>query len=353
MTDAEAARAAAERPVRITRAASAHPRHRLREDDAVRHLETFFGVRHPERLIRSTRIEQRAIALPPEALVEYGSVEQRNRLYQQVAPRLAARAASRTLCGVAPSSLRFVATSSCTGYSLPSLAVALSKCLGLPEDAARLPITEAGCAGGVVAIARAADHLQARREGAALAVASEVCSVSFQRHRDPDHLRSSLIFGDGAGAALLEVSDAPGFEVVDAMSVLVPDSEDVLGFELRDTGLTPILRRELVDILAPATARAASTLLDRHGLTTRDLSAVLLHPGGARILERVEDALGVERELTRWSWESLREYGNTSSAGIFDVFRRAFCDRPAPGWCLAAAFGPGVSIEFLLLSWQP
>lgn len=340
-------------PVRITSAAAAHPRRRLSGDDTSRYLQTVFGVRRPERLVRSTRIEQRALAVTPEELDAYPSIERRNRLYQRLAPPLAARASTRALCGVSRSTVRFIATSSCTGYSLPGLSVRLSTCLDLPADAARLPITEAGCAGGVVGIARAADHLLAAGDGSALAVSSEICSLAFHVKHDADLLRSALVFGDGAGAALLQAGAGPGFEIVDAMSLLVPGTEDVLGFDLRDAGLTPVLRRELVDIVAPATRRAASSLLDGHGVAIRDLSAVLVHPGGARILERLQDVLGVESERMRWSWQSLREYGNTSSAAIFDVLRRAFCDPPEPGWCLAAAFGPGVSLELLLLRWAP
>ena len=45
----------------------------------------------------------------------------------------------------------------------------------------------------------------------------------------------------------------------------------------------------------------------------------------------------------------MREFGNTSSAAIFDVIRR-YLDSPSePGPVVIAAFGPGVSVELLLV----
>ena len=57
----------------------------------------------------------------------------------------------------------------------------------------------------------------------------------------------------------------------------------------------------------------------------------------------------MEREKTRWSWDSMREFGNTSSAAIFDVIRRYNDDAVENPLALVAAFGPGVAIELLLV----
>ena len=59
--------------------------------------------------------------------------------------------------------------------------------------------------------------------------------------------------------------------------------------------------------------------------------------------------MGIDRAQTTWSWESLHDYGNASSAAIFDVLAR-YLARPAPGatWVVIAAFGPGVSVDLML-----
>ena len=241
-----------------------------------------------------------------------------------------------------------IVTSSCTGYTAPSWGVGLAEECGIPRDATRIPITEAGCAGGVVALARAVDHLRVR-EGNALVTSVELCSLAFHLGGDDGNLTSSLIFGDGAGAALLHTDAGPGLEVLDSASMLIPDSQHALGFDLTDSGFYPLLARELATLLPRPTAEAIDGLLARNGLERGDIAAWLVHPGGARILTSLEHALEVGRDQMRWSWESMREFGNTSSAAIFDVVRRYFDERVLGEYAVAAAFGPGVSIELLLL----
>jgi len=102
-------------------------------------------------------------------------------------------------------------------------------------------------------------------------------------------------------------------------------------------------------ILPPATGVAATRLLRRNGLEQGDVAAWLLHPGGAKILLGIEKQLGIERERTRWSWDAMRDHGNTSSAAIFAVLERYLGEPRPEEFAIVAAFGPGVSIEFLLV----
>jgi alkylresorcinol/alkylpyrone synthase len=160
---------------------------------------------------------------------------------------------------------------------------------------------------------------------------------------------SNLIFGDGAGAAVLESGPGSGIDVVDTASFLVPGSERRLGFDLTDAGFTAVLDRRLPDIVPGAMVHAAGELLRRHGLTPADVTAWLLHPGGARILSGIEHCLDIGRDRTGWTRESMHDHGNASSAAIFDVLARYF-ERPVPdgNWIVVGAFGPGVSIDLIL-----
>jgi predicted naringenin-chalcone synthase len=152
---------------------------------------------------------------------------------------------------------------------VPGWDVPLVQELRLSLNTARLPITQAGCAGGVLAIARAVDYVRAHPTQDALVVAAEVCSLAFHPYTEPGNLTSALIFGDGAGAALIEGSrseDTDGIELVDSLSALVPGSEDALGFALTDNGFLPLLTREIADLLPGPTRLATTNLLERHGL---------------------------------------------------------------------------------------
>lgn len=336
--------------VRITRAASAHPAFGLEQDAAAACVARLAGDdRRVSAIARATRIARRHLALTPAELLLLGAIEERNAVYRRLAPPLAREAALPVLPADV-SRIGVVASSSCTGYALPGWGARLVNDLGLRSDTARLPITEAGCAGGAVALARATDFLRARPGAAALAVACELCSLAFHAGGDEGNITASLIFADGAGAALLETGPGPGLFVVDSASVLVPASEHLLGFDLTDRGFYPVLDRRLARVLAPAAASAARGLLRRHELASDAVTAWLLHPGGPRILSGLASALQFDDRLARWSWDSLRDFGNTSSAAIFDVLARYLADEEAPpGPAVLAAFGPGVAVELLLL----
>ena len=336
--------------VRIVSAGVAHPPHRISQADAARQIGAL--ARDPRRvaaIARRTKIASRAVALPPGELATLGGIEERNRIYQGTAPGLALDAAKEALGESSREQVGCVVTSSCTGYSVPGWSVQLVEQLGLRSDTARLPITESGCAGGAVALVHAVNYLRAHVGASALTVAAELCSLSFHAGGGEGNITSTLIFGDGAGACLLQSGEGPGLRVLDSMTMLIPNTRDALGFDLTGHGFYPVLRRELVALLPPAVEAASAHLLERNGLSSGDVRAWLLHPGGARILSVIEARLGLTRDSTHWSWDSMRDHGNTSSAAIFDVIRRYLASAQEPGPAVIAAFGPGVSVELLLV----
>ena len=342
------------KPVWISSVGTAQPEHWIEQDAAARMIGN--AIRDPRRaaaIARGTLIDRRAVVLPPDAIAALGSIEERNAIYQAWAPGLAKSATEKALDCESSSTIRCVVASSCTGYMVPGWDVQLVQDMGFDPHTVRLPLTESGCAGGVVALARAAEHVRRHPNEKALAVAVELCSLAFHPKPEPGNLTATLIFADGAGAAILEAADEPvndGLEVVDSLSTLIPCSREALGFNLTDRGFYPVLTRELTEILPKPTRAAACELLRGQGLSLSDVGFWLIHPGGSRILAGLEAEMGLERAALRWSWESMREAGNMSSASIFDVLRRYREDDEAPrGWGVVIAFGPGVSLEMLLV----
>ena len=81
------------------------------------------------------------------------------------------------------------------------------------------------------------------------------------------------------------------------------------------------------------------------GFALDDFNGFLFHPGGRKLLETMEDTLGLTRDQLRHSWEVLRCYGNMSSATVLFVLEHAI-QSGACGPHLLAAFGPGFSAYF-------
>ena len=185
--------ALAVRRVLITGAATSQPALRVTQAEAAARISAAIGSeRRIEALARSTRIETRSIAVPAERIARLTTVEERNGLYQDVAPALAEAAVRRLHDWRADAD--FLVTASCTGYMVPGLDVVLAQALGLPATTSRLPITEAGCAGGVVALSRAAEFLRAHPSSSkALVAAVELCSLAFQIGRASCRERVCLV----------------------------------------------------------------------------------------------------------------------------------------------------------------
>jgi len=239
---------------------------------------------------------------------------------------------------------------SCTGVILPSLDAELIPILGLQPAVARLPITELGCGGGVAGLARALDYIRAYPDRAALVFAVELPSLTFQPDdHSVDNLVAAIVFGDGAGAAVLRASDAPtGWTVEHCGTMLVPEGAKHLGYELRDGGLRVVLSRELPQMVEANLLGAVESFLAEADTTLAEIDLVAAHPGGPGIFDAIERALSLRADALATSRQVFSEDGNASSAGIFFVLDALEKTRSS-GRVLAVAFGPGLSIELALM----
>jgi 3-oxoacyl-[acyl-carrier-protein] synthase III len=234
--------------------------------------------------------------------------------------RLGAGASSLGMIIVASGSAR-------PGFPGPAGEVAAR--LGLDSTpAVDVPMASAGSLFGMVMASQ-----MTGRFGDVLVIGAEKMSAVLEAHPlDPN---TAILFGDGAGAAL--VSSRPGrWEILD--SVLHSDGgfRDALAFDwnspLRMNGLSVILQatRKL-----PA---AIEEVLARGGVTAGDVSAFLLHQANQNLLMRVAKSLGVVSERV---YSNVGRYGNTSSASLLIAAAEWSRENPAPGPAVFSAFGAG------------
>jgi len=99
-------------------------------------------------------------------------------------------------------------------------------------------------------------------------------------------------------------------------------------------------------------ADKVDSFLAEHGLTKDDIDTWICHPGGPKVLDAIERAVGLPPEAVRHSRESMRDNGNFSSASVLDVLHRTLATSPEEGSLgVMLAMGPGFSFELLLLAW--
>jgi predicted naringenin-chalcone synthase len=332
----------------ILSVATAIPEHRLDPADALRHLRSFFPQLEKLEEAEAT-LGTRYTCEPVEQLLRPRNLDELRDSYTHHARRLATSAACKALqkSGLSGADIDLIITVSCTGYLVPSLDVHMADELGLRPDAVRLPITELGCSAGAAAISAAHRHLVAYPEQKVLVVAVEITSLNFHPADESlDNLTASLVFGDGAGAAVLGQGD--GLQVVGAASYLIPRTAHLLGFDLRDTGFHVVLDRRLPRILE----RELRPVVDRF-LATSDLREprfYAVHAAGPRIFDTIQSALALPAHALDASRQVFAEVGNTSSSAIFFTLEKLLAEE---GHGLGIGIGPGVSLELMHLARNP
>jgi alkylresorcinol/alkylpyrone synthase len=308
-------------------------------------------------------VHSRASVLPIEEVFHPGDFETQNRRFVDIARSAGTDLARRALAaaGADAREVDLVVSISCTGFMIPALEAFVADALGMGPRLARLPITESGCAGGVVGLARAADYLTAHPDRLALVVAVELSSLTFQRwDRSPTNVVSAAIFGDGGAAAVLAGRDHPRaregglVRIVDSEGFFFPGTTHLMGFSLRNQGLQIVLDPSLAPFLDREVRRAVEGFLGPRSLCREDISRWILHPGGRRVIEVMSRRLGLEAGDLAPTETVLAEHGNMSSVTVLFVLDEILRHhKPRPGERgLLGAFGPGFAAEFALLEFS-
>ena len=205
-------------------------------------------------------------------------------------------------------------------------------------------------------ITRASDYLRAFPGEAVVLLSVELCSLTLQR-RDlsiPNIIATGL-FGDGAAAVAIVGAErtASGPRVVASRSIFYRDTERVMGWDITADGFSVVLSAEIPHLVKREMRRDVDSFLSSRGLTLGDIEVFVCHPGGPKILEAFQEALGVPEEALSLTWDTLRRVGNLSSASVLLVLDDTLKTKsPAPGaYGLLMAMGPGFCSELVLLQW--
>lgn len=313
-----------------------------------------------ERLLRAfdnTGIETRALCKPVEWYAEPHSFTEKNDTYLEQALPLGERAGRAALAqsGLDASQIRGIVFVSTTGIATPSLDARLALALGLPADVARMPLWGLGCAGGAAGLARARD-LSVALDGPVLIVVCELCSLTFVHgDRSKANFIATALFGDGAAAAVI-VPKAPAsgqtFELLAHHAQLIPDSEDVMGWDVVPEGLAVRFARSIPGIVREVVPSFVADLAAKQEVSPAEFRHLVLHPGGAKVVDAYESALadvvadvGQGVALAR---AVLRDMGNLSSVTVLaalDRFRASHAGSGELGFIMG--LGPGFCAEAL------
>ncbi|RNE64114.1 type III polyketide synthase [Cryobacterium tepidiphilum] len=331
------------------------------------------------------------------------STRVRNELYITEATKLYVEAGRRALeaCpGVTAADITHVVTVSCTGFYAPGPDYMLVRELGLAPSTQRYHLGFMGCYASMPALRTAKQFVQADPDAVVLVVSAELCSLHLRTSSDPETIVASSLFGDGAAAGIVSARPPQPGETaltLDGFQTLItPVGEGDMAWKIGDEGfemilstyvphiidehiesaLAPLLAAdaELQELVSPdgalrrgaGAAAGAEQALPGGPVPAREAASVAvlappldraiahwaIHPGGRSILDKTEAKLGLSEEQLRPSRETLRRYGNMSSATILFVLKEILENpsaQDAERVC-AMAFGPGLTVESGLMS---
>lgn len=283
---------------------------------------------------------------------------ERNELYVQSAVKMSAACSEKCLniAGLKPRDIHHIIFVSSTGLSTPSIDARLFNILKFDSHIRRTPIWGLGCAGGAAGLSRALEYTTAMPGHAVLLIAIELCGLTFQKD---DYSKSNLIgtslFSDGSAAAIVVGDEHPfsklkGINLLNSLSTIYDDSLDVMGWEVKDSGLKVIFSKDIPTIVHNCVKQSIEELAAKNGIELSDIKYFVTHPGGLKVINAYERALGLPEDALRFSRKVLREHGNMSSPSVLYVLKEFLHNREygPDEYGIISALGPGFSSELIL-----
>ncbi len=339
---------------KISGTGSAFPKESVSNQELCNRLEKFnlpespeFKNFDPEWIETRTGIKSRGISVP-------GDLDDQN-------SSLGHRAALQALemAGKKPEDIDAIFYATCTPDTLiPSTGCWLQKKLGA-KNAWAMDLN-AACSGFLFGLATADQFIRTGHSKTALVVGAEVLSA-FTRWQDR---KSCIVFGDGAGAAVVERTDSNASRRIlgshlrsdgeswDLFHIPTGGSNSPTDEEARIQGLDKMHMRgtEIFKVAMRTMAGFAEETLEMHGLTTQDIDWVVPHQANLRLMEGVAKRLKIAPEKFLIN---IDRRGNTSAATVPTVLDEAVRDgRVQPGQMLLMdVFGAGLTYGTLLMRW--
>ena len=295
-----------------------------------------------------------------ENLEPFPSLERRMSWFNRYAAPLSVDAIRSCIDGKIPeSAITHLITVSCTGMSAPGLDLLIMELMDLPKTIYRTSINFMGCYAAIHALKLADAICKSEGDAKVLIVCTELCTLHFQREATSDNISSSLLFGDGSAAALITPGKEKrkGFEISNFYSEVVTKGKKDMAWELSSSGFLMTLSGYVPELIEEDFDALVERALNKASEKKANIRHWCVHPGGKRILEAIHKSLGLRAEDLSASYQVLRQFGNMSSSTILFVLKNMLEEirhrKPEqPELALAAAFGPGLTMETFIASYH-
>lgn len=322
-------------------------------------LLTGWGMYAPSRVMTNDELSTFVDTSDEWIVSRTGIRERRIAADDETATTLSVHAARDALAvaGLDALELDLVIVGTCTpDYPLPATAVLVATELGATR-ASGFDL-QAACSGFLYALAAGNSFIKSGMYRNVLVIGVEVLS----RFLDWTDRSTCVLFGDGAGAVLLQTSDKPGgmlgFDLFSdgtgCEGIIMP-----AGGSARPASHATVdahdhsIRMQGSEVYKYATRQmgeSALAALRDAGLTVDDVDQFVFHQANLRIIQSVQKLLGIPAEKT---YVNIEKYGNTSAASVpMALVEAVAAGRIKPGdRVLMVAFGAGYTAGAALMEW--
>jgi 3-oxoacyl-[acyl-carrier-protein] synthase-3 len=208
-----------------------------------------------------------------------------------------------------------VLATSTADFTFPSAATMVQAALGMTKGFAF--DVQAVCSGFVYALSNANALILSGQANRVLVIGAE----TFSRIMDWTDRSTCVLFGDGAGAVVLEAQESAGTS--DDRGVLSTDLnsdgryKDLLhvdgGVSTQNTGFLRMQGNQVFRHAVEKLASTANTALDRAGLAATDVDWIVPHQANIRIIQGTAKKMGLSMDKVV---VTVQDHGNTSAASI-------------------------------------
>ena len=267
---------------------------------------------------------------------------------------LAAARAALTDAGLAPDDLdTLILATSTPDYTFPSVATQVQAALGMTRGFAF--DLQAVCAGFIYALANADALIQSGQATRIMVIGAE----TFSRIMDWTDRGTCVLFGDGAGAVIVEAAEGAGTSAdrgilsVDLHSDGRHREALYVDGGVSRTGTAGHLRMQGKEVFRHAVeklAATAETALERAGVQGTELDWIVPHQANLRIIRATAQKLGLSMDQVI---VTVQDHGNTSAASIPLALSVGHAEgRIKPGdLILTEAIGGGLAWGAVVLRW--
>lgn len=304
-----------------------------------------WGVSVPRRVVRNEEIEAR-LGVEASWIEQRTGIKARHVADHESVASLGAEAARKALAvaGVDASSVDTVIVATVTpDMGIPATASLIQHCLGATGAAAY--DLNAGCSGFLYALAQANALIVSGTARRVIVVGADTLS----RITDHDDRSTAGLFGDGAGAVVLDHCE--GTARVGPFLLASDGAQPDLLYLSSDSGKLVMKGRDVYRRAVAEMSEAIQNICVSVGMSPTDVDLFVIHQANARILEAVVERAGLDPAAVV---SNIARYGNTSAASIpLALNEAASAGRLDDGdTVVLGAFGAGFTWGAGILRWS-